>query len=125
MQPRAFSYLVFSLVLVPAAARACEVDRFNFVWGSDTSSHIAVRSAESCRFGFRVNSRGHMDSVTLTQTPQHGTLSAVDATHWVYKAAHGYAGPDMIIVKASGNRMGNRHISSGDTSISWAVDVSP
>lgn len=118
--------LIASLAVVPFAARACEVDHFNFVWGSDVNPHMALRTTETCRFGFRVSSRGHMDSMAMTQTPQHGSLSPVDATHWVYKPARGFTGQDIVSIKASGNQMSSsRHISSGDTTINWTVDVSP
>ena len=114
-----------SLTLLSSAASACQVDAFNFVWGSDSASHIALRNAESCKFGFRVSKRGHLASVAVTQSPQHGTLSPADPTHWIYKPARGYTGQDVISVKASGDQMGNKRISSGDTNLEWTVEVTP
>ena len=118
-------YSAVAAMLLPTLASACEVDHFNFVWGSDAGTHMGVRNAESCKFGIKVSSRGHMDSLAVVQPPQHGTLTQVDGTHWMYRPARGYTGQDSITVKASGNQMGNRRISSGDTNITWAVDVTP
>ena len=116
--------LLSALAFSPGLAQACEVDHFNFVWGSDSSSHMAVRNSESCKFGFKVGSRSHMSDMSITQPPQHGTLSAVDQTHWIYHPARGYTGQDQVSVKLSGDFMGNRGTRSGDSTITWAVDVS-
>ena len=110
---------------VSTSANACQTDPYYFKWGTDSSSHMAVRTGESCKFGFNVNAKSHMDSVAVAQPPQHGTLQQVDPTHWMYRPARGYAGQDQMVIKASGSFMGGRGVLSGESAITWAVDVSP
>ena len=112
-------------VLAAGGAQACNGDPFSLNWGNTTEVGMRVRASENCRFGFKVGGANHLDSVAITQAPQHGTLTQADRSHFFYQPSDGYTGPDVLKLTASGDMMGNRHIYSGDMTVTYDIRVSP
>ncbi|MDX7952667.1 hypothetical protein P7D22_15970 [Lichenihabitans sp. Uapishka_5] len=117
--------VVMSLGFASSGAQACHTDPFLVHWGDTLDVHMQLRSTEACRFGFNPGRASHVSAVVISQAPSHGTVSQADATHFVYHPGHGYAGPDVLKVTATGEQMGNRHIWSGDTNYTYDIQVAP
>lgn len=86
---------------------------------------MRVRASENCRFGFKIGGANHLESVVVAQPPQHGTLTQADRSHFFYRPGNGYTGPDVVRITASGDMMGNRHVYSGDMTVTYDFRVVP
>ena len=116
--------MVVSSSLVKAAD--CHIDNFHFTYGSDTSTHMNVKSGKSC--GSTMTTKGGgLSSLAIAQSPQNGSATTPSSYRWEYKSARGFTGKDTFVVQLTGSGGNNRgtHISSGTTNISVDVDVMP
>jgi len=112
---------------VPALASDCEVDHFSFVWGTDTQTHMTVKSGKSCKISVKLGRGSGMRSSEVSQPAQNGTVASNQALSWQYRSRTGYTGKDAFVVQASGESMGGRGTSvhTGTTNLAVDVDVVP
>ena len=107
------------------SAQACKGEPVSLNFGNSTDVRMWARASENCRFGLKIGGPNHVESVVISQAPQHGTIRQDDRSHFIYRPSSGYAGPDVIRITATGERMGNRHIWSGDIDLTYNVTVVP
>lgn len=113
--------LVLILMDGVASAADCHVDHYDIIFGTDTSTHMTVRSGKSCGSTI-VMRRGSLQSLAVAQSPQSG-IAAASGFRWEYKSKPGFSGKDAFIVQGSGEQMGNRGVHRGAVNISVDVDV--
>ena len=125
------SLIIFSLgltCLAPAAwAKDCVIERYEFVFGSDTDAKMVVKSGTPCTSS--INARSSIDESTIAQPPSHGTAIAVDPHHWSYQSQRNFTGTDTFVVAMTGTsyhkgRSGTVPL-NGTTNLSVAVQIVP
>lgn len=106
-------------------AGTCKIDAYYFAYGTDTSTHMTVKSGTIC--GRTMNVYGGVTSLSITQPPQNGSAATSNSKHWEYHAREGYTGKDAFVVQISGEATGRNRGAplKGSTSINVDVDVVP
>jgi hypothetical protein len=84
--------LIFFLLLLGSEANAyCSVPFFLMPEGQVGQSTMTVTTGQDCRFG---TTSPHSDSISFTQRPRNGTVTAVASGVIVYKSKAGFVGDD-------------------------------
>lgn len=125
---RAFSTGVVVLLCCSAAHAAdCHIDPYNFTWGSDTSTHMTVKSGHACGSTIGHGNGSGARQTDISQPAANGTADAPSANSWKYVARKGFTGKDSFVVATTGESMGSKtgRVFSGTTHISVDVDVVP
>ena len=116
----AFLLMSFS---TPALAAKCSVEHYRFVWGSDTSTHMTVKTGSVCRLS--IGNRTFVRSASVAQPAGSGVVTEVDNNNWIYKPRAGFSGKDAFVVLVSGQGTRGAHLYDGESRISVDVDVTP
>jgi hypothetical protein len=110
-----------SIVVNSAYSADCTVDRYSFVYGSDSPAHMTTKSGKLC-WGKIVTRSGGVSSVQIGQQPADGVASAVGVSRWQYQSRSGYVGKDSFTVQISGESMKKNGRTNGGTA-NLIVDV--
>jgi len=124
---------VVALVMpaTPASAVGCHVDTFSVVFGSDSQTHMTVKSGQLCNvamtMGLRMRSvnAGGPSDMSVAEQAAHGLASVPNLQNWNYVSRPGYVGKDRFVLQDTGEVMTTRHVYNGTSHITVDVDVVP
>ena len=118
----------FALGLAFVAASAsqslagCHIERFRFFFGSDTSTTGNVTSGSTCTIEPGAGRGSGIESVSISQPPQHGSASASGSSVYpkiTYRPSAGYKGPDEFTFAITG---GGKRL-QGTSNVHVTMDV--
>lgn len=127
---RSASILILAVAAGPAAAASCHVDPFQVHFGTDSQTHMVVKSGMTCGVSFvqgglgRTVNAGGINQLTISEQASHGRAGTTGLTAWGYQSQKGYAGKDRFVVETGGEIMGDRVI-RGTSHFTVDVDVVP
>ena len=87
---------VVASVFFGGRAQACNGDAFSLQWGNASEVQMRVKENENCRFGLKIGGASHLESMVVSQAPQHGTIKQIDRSHFTYHPSSNYTGPDVL-----------------------------
>jgi hypothetical protein len=105
----------FALLADPAWA-SCNVDRWRFSFGSDTSTTMRVTSGGHCKMTMSTGRGSGLESIAVTQPAQHGTAASNGSVAYpeiVYTPSRGFKGSDQFVFTLTGggkNRQGASNV---------------
>jgi len=82
-------------------ASACNIVRFRFIFGSDTSTVMLVGSGKACSIPLRTGSRSTFSGVAVSAPARNGTASA-GSSGVTYRSKPGYKGADSFAFTVTG-----------------------
>jgi len=87
--------------LSPAlAASECPASGTLSGWGVNSTGYFNLQSGGTCLFPIKMD--GHVNSSSVSQKPEHGTLKRLNISTYQYTAKSGYKGNDTFAVTATG-----------------------
>jgi len=109
---------VFLATLGVGEASACNTVRFNFRFGSETSTVMHVGSGKPCPITLRTSARSTFSSVTVSAPARNGTVRA-GGSGVTYQSKPGFAGADSFAFTVTGSGASG----SGKSTVQVAVTV--
>jgi len=93
---------LFLSVLGVFEASACNIVRFRFNFGSDTSTAMQVGSGRPCSVTLRAGARSTFSGVAISSPARNGTVRA-GSSGATYQSKAGYKGADSFAFTISGS----------------------
>ena len=115
----------------PALAADCRIDHFSFVFGSDSQTHMVVKSGRLCTISMRMGLAyrsayvGGPGAVAVSTPASHGVATTPTLQTWTYVSQAGYVGKDHFVFDETGEVMTTRQVIRGTSHIDVDVDVVP
>jgi hypothetical protein len=93
----------FLLLATSAAmAQGCQIQRFSFTFGSDTSTTMTVKQGSVCVSNINPHPGSRFMGMRVVQRPRHGMAGNSGTTGVAYKPRPGFVGNDTFVTRVTG-----------------------
>jgi hypothetical protein len=119
---RVATFATLSLLSAAPCRAACHTERFNFYYGSDSSTTMLASSGARCTIKLILGRNGSINSIAVTEQGQHGSASyngSIGYPEIAYQSAPSYKGADAFAFALKGQSKAR----SGLSTIRVSVDV--
>ena len=123
--------VIMVAMATPALAANCQIEHFEFVFGTDAQTRMVVKSGRLCTISMRMGLAyrsayvGGPGAISVSTPASHGVASTPTLQSWAYVSQPGYVGKDHFVFDETGEVMTTRRVVRGTSHIDVDVDVVP